>query len=234
MSWLKDVLTKTIKIAGIEQVSRRALNFVAGDGIEITAEDDDAGKVTHLTIAATGEGGGGGGSSDVSIDVSTDHTITDADYSGADPATTALVANVTAAATVTLPTDPAEGQTITVVKAGTSAYLVTLSSGAEPFQSLINGGVQGSVADHELNGGYAPLLASQFAATWQYRSGGWCAVSVPRQHAFMTSGGLRLNGYSIPCKPDADTGVGSALVIGESTVLRRLAGGNLTAGKVVE
>src|SRR5688572_2478489 len=73
MSWLKDVLTKTIKISGIEQVSRRALNFVAGDGIEITAEDDDAGKATVLTISATGEGGGGGGAT-AAEDVSYDNT----------------------------------------------------------------------------------------------------------------------------------------------------------------
>lgn len=274
MSWLKDVLTKTIKIAGIEQVSRRALNFVAGDGIEITAEDDDAGKVTHLTIAATGEGSGGdadditynNSSSGLdaenvqdaidevderissvqqladelddtcakiaSIAVAANHTITDADYGGLDPALTRLIIYVSAAAEITFPTLPVHGQVVEVVSLGGTSYSVTIVPG---------GGNQMAQYTNQQTTSSSFVINSstlRFSVSWRCLDNGtnkrWVALTAPKRTGHTFADGLVVAAANaVICNSSTSTNTtGTELAISEGHVLRRLAGGNLSSGKV--
>src|SRR5690606_7291281 len=56
--WLPDLLGAIWRVNGDEQIDRQAVNFIAGDGVEITAEDNPATEACDVTISASGGGGG--------------------------------------------------------------------------------------------------------------------------------------------------------------------------------
>jgi hypothetical protein len=56
--WLSDLLGAIWRVNGEEQIDRRAVNFIAGDGMEISAEDNPATGACDVTFSASGGGGG--------------------------------------------------------------------------------------------------------------------------------------------------------------------------------
>jgi hypothetical protein len=51
-NWLKGLTFRTVKVNGLEQVSRSAFNFIAGTGITITPADGSAGDALDLTLSS--------------------------------------------------------------------------------------------------------------------------------------------------------------------------------------
>lgn len=54
MGWLDDLIGAVIKVGGVETIDRKVRNFIAGDGITITAEDNPGSGQTDITISSDG------------------------------------------------------------------------------------------------------------------------------------------------------------------------------------
>jgi|GEM_PF-3780414 len=60
--WLPDLIGALVRVAGIEAVSRRTINFIAGAGVTITAEDNPGAEQTDVTFVSSAGSSGGSGS----------------------------------------------------------------------------------------------------------------------------------------------------------------------------
>jgi hypothetical protein len=204
--------------------------FVFGERLE---RNETHGTVPKLNdIAESAAGGGGGGSSDVSIDVGANHTITDDDYGGLDPATARLIVYVSAAAEITFPTTPVHGQVVEVVSLGGTSYSVTIVPG---------GGNQMAQYTNQQTTSSSFVINSstlRFSVSWRCLDNGtnkrWVALTAPKRTGHTFADGLVVAAANaVVCNPSTSTNTtGTELAISEGHVLRRLAGGNLSSGKV--
>jgi len=165
----------------------------------------------------------------ITVSVDANHTITTDDYAGANPATTRLVVLATAALTITFPADPVAGQVVEVIKSDSGGYLVTIETNGDRVQIWQSGGT--SNTSFTLNSGSSAASSTIFGAAWRYTGERWLALSNPRQQASIQPDSLQVSARGVVCCTGIN-GVGEVLVIGEGEILRRLAGGGLSSGKV--
>ncbi len=78
--WFRRIVTKVIRLNGVEQINQPALNFVAGQGLSLDVQNREAEGETRVTFSAAAAGQGGSWS-----------PVLDT-LSGADPLTTQATA----------------------------------------------------------------------------------------------------------------------------------------------
>jgi hypothetical protein len=208
MTYLEDLKGKHVEVNGVPLPDRKTLKITAAGA---TASDSPAQESTLITLP-----GASTTAIPVDIAVPSSKSITEADWGGRDPATVPLRLFVSAAATVTLPTDASlvAGCTIEIIKQTDSNYSVTI----DPDGSEIQETSMGNPTTSPLSVG----TSFKWSARWTYSGDCWQTPFFPRKDRWVNPTQIETDGYSLVGKSNAGEGPAERVAIADGEIAGRI------------